>query len=239
MKRSKRRALNTGLEKNFSIKKLQGIFIILLLVSPFILTPRLIKVSVECESQFGRCPESIKSKLEFFNQKNYSSAKKGIKRVLMSDSLVNDFSIYYKLPGTLKVNIIVKKPGFIYKNLASGKGYLIGRNGEVLMESGDSALSVVAGDYDPKVGEFVSPQILFALNLQEGVLNLYGVNTGIINRNTLVVELKDQVRVTFPLQGDVEILLGSLRVIYTRIQSGEDSKKFSEIDLRFKNPVLR
>ena len=61
---------------------------------------------------------------------------------------------------------------------------------------------------------------------------MYQVNKGEMINSGLVVELPTRVRVILPLEGSVEILLGSLRLIYSQVTD-------KEIDLRFKNPILR
>jgi hypothetical protein len=63
---------------------------------------------------------------------------------------------------------------------------------------------------------------------------MYQISKGEIDGNSLVVELPTAVRVIFPLDGtkDKDVLLGSLRLIYSEVTD-------KEIDLRFKNALLR
>lgn len=69
---------------------------------------------------------------------------------------------------------------------------------------------------------------------------MYGVQKGEITDSGLVIELPGSIRVIFPLDApDPRVLLGSLRLVYSKITSGDMVGKYSEIDLRFKNPVLR
>jgi hypothetical protein len=55
----------------------------------------------------------------------------------------------------------------------------------------------------------------------------------------LLVELPGQIRVIFPLEGDSDILLGGLRLIYSKIKEDGNLAGYSQIDMRYKNPVLR
>jgi hypothetical protein len=89
-----------------------------------------------------------------------------------------------------------------------------------------------------KVGESISTRDLFALNLILGVNEMYQVLYGTITNDALVVDIPPSVRVIFPLEGDSEILLGSLRLVYTKVTTSYLGI-YSQIDMRYKNPVLR
>jgi hypothetical protein len=68
---------------------------------------------------------------------------------------------------------------------------------------------------------------------------MYQVGQSSIQDGSLLVELPGQIRVIFPLEGDSEILLGSLRLIYSKVREDGNLAGYSQIDLRFTNPVLR
>jgi hypothetical protein len=69
---------------------------------------------------------------------------------------------------------------------------------------------------------------------------MYQVGLSEMQNGTLLVELPGQIRVILPLEdADSQLLLGSLRLIYSTIQSGENKNLYDEIDMRYKNPVLR
>ena len=77
------------------------------------------------------------------------------------------------------------------------------------------------------------------------MFSTYQVQDGEIIDSNLVVEVTGGRSVIFPLQGDKEVLMGSLNLILSRLNS-EDEKSRIEgaenveiIDLRFKNPVLK
>ena len=89
-----------------------------------------------------------------------------------------------------------------------------------------------------KVGETVSTHDLFALNLILGVNEMYQVLYGTITNDALVVDIPPSVRVIFPLEGDSEVLLGGLRLIYAKV-TADYLGTYSQIDMRYKNPVLK
>ena len=106
--------------------------------------------------------------------------------------------------------------------------------------AGSSALPliIVTGDL-PKIGQNIGAENLFAHDLAQGIFQMYQIRNFAIQNGSLLVELPGQIRVILPLDGDTDILLGSLRLIYSKIQADGNPLGYSQIDLRFKNPVLR
>jgi hypothetical protein len=215
-------------------------FLIVLFVLALILTPFFIKVRIECKSQYGGCPDEINAKLSSLNDKSLFQMKNNASKILKKDFLVSAFSTQFKLPDILLINIIVKKPYFAIKNADSGNYELIDQKGMVLEMAGSSSLpTVIVSEQPQKVGGGVSDTDLYALNLISGVSQMYQVGYGTITNDTLVVDMGTGVRVIFPLEGeDPEVLLGAFRLIYTKVSSNYLGI-YSQIDMRYKNPVLR
>ena len=134
----------------------------------------------------------------------------------------------------------MEKPVFALKDAGGSSIVLVDKDGKVLSGTGGTALPVVeiSGGL-PKEGQNVGTADLFALNLAGGVNQMYQVRESLLQDNTLLVELPGQIRVIFPIEGDVGVLLGSLRLIYSKIQSDGNPNGYTQIDLRFVNPVLR
>ena len=56
------------------------------------------------------------------------------------------------------------------------------------------------------------------------------------------MHIENRILVRFSLEGDIDVLAGSLRLIFSRLNdetTGIRMGDVSEIDLRFKNPVIR
>lgn len=204
-----------------------------------LILPLIIKVKIVCTSQYGTCPDSIESGVTNKTPLSLYQSQNKINKFLKSQFMVAAFSTQIKLPDILIVNIIIKKPSFILKN-ETGLEISVGQDGKVLGSTKDSTLPEVdvTGNLK-KDGETIDQEQLFALNLISGVNEMYQVRVGQIQDNTLVVELPMGIRVIFPLNGDSQVLLGSLRLIYSKIESENQNTRYSEIDLRFKNPVLK
>ena len=222
------------------MKKILAVTASVLVLGGLFLWPYFVKVKVVCLSQYGDCPADMSGKLLALNGKNLASAKRQTNKILKNEFIISEFSTQFKLPSTLRVDILVKKPVFALKEAGSDKFVLVDGDGIVLTDAASTTLPVVEIEGAlPKNGDNTSPSNLFALNLMAGVNQMYGVTDSKVSGTTLLVELPGQIRVIFPLDGDSSVLLGSLRLIYSKIQEEGNPNGFREIDLRFKNPVLR
>lgn len=211
------------------IKKVQYVLIAIIVIA-VLLFPFFVKVSVGCKSQFGECPSSINSKFKILNYKSLFSAKVEISKILKKDALVSNFSTQFKLPNVLLVNLLLKRPTFAIKDNQTGKIYSVDKDGRVLSEIASTTLPMVIQD-----GQIPN---LFALNIVSGISQMYQIGYGTISNDALVVDMPTGVRVIFPLEGDYEVLLGGFRLIYVKVTSNYLGT-YSQIDMRYKNPVLR
>ena len=71
---------------------------------------------------------------------------------------------------------------------------------------------------------------------------LYSINESIIENDYIKVKIKNYPQTLFSAEGDVDFLVGSIRLIFSRLNDeaeGIRMNEIREIDLRYKNPVLR
>jgi hypothetical protein len=204
-----------------------------------ILLPFIIKVKIVCKSQFGACPAQILGKINIYSGKSLFNARRGVKKTIRSEYLISDSSLQFKVPATLQVYLLVKRPVVAFGN-GSSPMVLVDRDGLILSAASESALPTITTSEGLKSeGQSVGDKNLKAVALADGVYQMYQVHMSQIQDDSLLVELPGQIRVIFPLDGDAQVLLGSLRLIYSKIQEGGNPAMYSQIDLRFKNPVLR
>lgn len=233
--------------RNIHVRKIKpgfyllGLALLIIILAPFFLTGRLIKVNIRCSSQFGKCPESIEAPLASRNNKSYTEVKNEIKKILEEELLVSEYSVQYKLPRTLDIRVIIKKPGYVIYGKTDNASALVDSDGLVLDVSENQSLpGIIVESKVPEIGEKITSEYLNALEIMAGVYRMYGVRTGEVAEKSLNVELPGPIGVIFPVEdGEVEVLLGSLRLVYTKAQDEAAPRKYSQIDLRFKNPVLR
>ncbi|KKS94978.1 MAG: hypothetical protein UV71_C0015G0008 [Microgenomates group bacterium GW2011_GWC1_43_13] len=213
---------------------------IVLPIAALVFSQFFIKVRIDCKSQYGDCPEQISGKLNVFNGKSLFSAKRGVKKALSSELLISDYSLQYKIPNILRVELLVKKASVAFKDGKTGNFILVDKEGVVLSKAQDSALPVITLEEElPDTGQSISQVNLFALDLAVGTYQMYQIRESEVRDGSLLVELPGQIRVIFPLEGDSEILLGSLRLIYSKLREDGNLAGYSQIDLRYRNPVLR
>ncbi|MEK7111993.1 MAG: hypothetical protein AAB875_01570 [Patescibacteria group bacterium] len=209
------------------------------------LAPRFVRInSISCKSQFGPCT-SLESKLTLLTGKKLYDVKKEVRTVLGAEDSISDFSIRFKVPDKFEVLVIEKKPKFALKDLNSDVFALVDKEGFVLSIVSQSTLpQVLISDRAPNVGEEISQEYFFALNIIYNIFASYQARQGIIENNSLLVNLPQGVKVIFPLSGDKDVLLGALRLIMERLNESNKDSRINEvavrqIDLRFKNPVLK
>lgn len=214
------------------------------LVPAIIFAPFLIKVkNVECLTQYGDCSKDISETLIQYNGKSLFLAKKKIKLAFGREKSISRYTLQFKFPDTLRVYLLIKKPVFCITN--SNNFLLISDSGAVISKSSECNLPKLTMDsINKNVGDNIDDSSLYMLKIIQGVYDMYQVKEGTFINNSLTVELKPGLRVIFPMNADSQVgisspeaLLGALRLIYTKIES--EAGNFREIDLRFKNPVLR
>jgi hypothetical protein len=195
----------------------------------------------------GDCPVF----LTFLNYvgKDYKAVKSQINTILEQNILINSFLIQYKIPGTLQIEVDLKKPKFAVRGLSTIKDlqnriFLVDKDGLIVEMANESDLPTLQKNesIEYKVGKTIPEKDKFSLSLFEGVNYLYSIKLGIQEKNELKVTNSEGIIIRFPLEGDKDVLLGSLRLIFSRLNDSSEGIRMedvNEIDLRFKNPVIR
>lgn len=231
------------------VKVFSGFILLAVFVSSFFIIPKkLIIKGIDCQSQFGPCNANI---LRLINkiengEKSLSDIKKELHGTLASNILVSDYSLHFQFPNDIEVNLIERKPKYAVKAKGTDSYALVDKEGYVIYFHDLTGLPVlITTEPPPNVGETISDKTFFALEVLYGMFSSYQVREGVIEDESLVIELSQGPRVIFPLEGEKEILLGSLRLVLSKLNNdGQDSKienvsGASIIDLRFKNPVIK
>ena len=228
-------------KQNFNIFKVLSIVLIIIFVFSIpIVIQKLIKIEkIECESQYGKCDEAIANSLQLTG--NYKDTKKIIEQRLEKDILVNSYLIQYQIPNKLKIDINLKKPKYAIFN--GSKYFLIDKDGLIIEESSETNLPTLNKEnVNLVIGEKIGEKDKFALSIINGLAYLYSINSGNIINDELKVISSEGIIIRFPLEGDKDVLLGSLRLIFSRLNDetkGIRIEDTREIDLRFKNALLR
>jgi cell division septal protein FtsQ len=221
------------------------LFLLLIAVGFILVLPQKIKITeINCRSQFGQCPNQINDTLNSVLGKDLKSSKREIKTLLTENLYVEKYTIYFRIPNKIEVNIIIRKPYFGVKT-EDDDYYLISKDGLVISKSEFSNLPFIEIGENLKVGDKLKESQIFSLKLVSDIFSLYKIDFASIEKDSLVVMLSSGTTVYFPLQGDYKVLVGAMRMIIEQLNSGRENfrieKALSEIsiDLRYKNPILR
>lgn len=232
------------------MKYSRKIFLILLVLTPMLiiyLSPRAIKIDrIECANQYGICSEDLIDKFDMVLSINLHDTKAEIRKILQSDSTITDFSVQYKLPNILRVNVIDKDPRYAISSVNAESVAIVDSRGEIIAFTQSTNLpQVMVESRLPNVGDSIDKNTLFALKLVYGVRLSNKIADAKIENNNLFIKLEDDIKVIFPTSGDLDILLGSVNLLLSRLNvitkdtKIDEKEIFTEIDLRFKNPVVR
>jgi len=223
---------------NVTTKLSLGLVILIGTLS-IIFVPKVLKVGdIVCVSQFGPCSQILAGRLSLLEGKPIGDAKREISEILTSEVLVKDYSIQILLPNRLRVNLLERKPKFALKVQSSDSLTLVDEEGYIVGIESQSNLPQLVVDSAPgNVGEKVSDENLFGLQIVGDLFSFYQVREGKVSEGNLQVELKGKIRVIFPLEGDRSVLISSLELVLKKYDDAGDNPR--EIDLRYKNPVIR
>lgn len=219
------------------------LFLTFVLSIPLIIQKLITIKKVECRSQYGACPADILFSLPYFEGVDYRFAKSEIKRILDDNLTVESYLTQYQIPNALAIDLVIKKPKLAILVSKDGLYYLISKDGVVLEKVGETNLPTVvkeSGSFN--LGDRIVDKDSFALKIYEKVTSKYTINSANLEKNELKIKLNDGPVVRFPLEGDLDSLTGSLVLIFSRLNDGSEGiriEEVHEIDLRFKNPVLR
>jgi len=206
--------------------------------------PRLIKIKeITCKSQFGPCPNQILEVLSQATARDIQSSKKQLHALLKNNPLIDKYSLAFKIPAKIEVNLVTRKPYYALRN--QGKYYLITKNGLVMAISQNSSLPFIEIDQDFNIGEKINTETLYALKIVSDVNSLYQINSSKFDSAGLLVELASGTKAIFPLEGDIKVLVGAFRMLYEQLNMSYEKFRIEKdvskilIDLRYKNPVIR
>ena len=228
----------------FFILLIGCIFMLVLLV------PRFIKIrQVSCHSQFGPCSGYLSKLVGQAESKSLNEAKGYLKSLLLDEAQVVDFSLRFALPNRLQVDIVERKAMVGLRQVGINGFALIDKTGRIIDFQEKTLLPVLMfekGIDNFEVGKKVSLKVRFAGELLSRLSNPYQVKQALIRDECLEIELNQGLKVVFPLEGDVDVLLGSLQLVLSRLNTEAEDFKIGEeqirprlIDLRFKNPVIK
>ncbi|MFZ3301281.1 MAG: hypothetical protein WA152_01035 [Microgenomates group bacterium] len=230
---------------DFNIFKILSIVLIVVFIALIpLVVKKSIKISkIDCQSQFGPCPQNFEFDEYETKSYDYKFVRDQIEINLKNDISVNSYLIQYKIPNAIKIDLNIKSPKNAIYSMSTNKFYLLSSDGIVLSIVDSTDLPKISVEnLNLEVGKQIGEKEMFAIKVLSYMSFLFSINEGIIEKNDLRFVNSDGVNIIFPTEGDIDLLVGSIRLIFSRLNDeteGIRMNEIREIDLRYKNPVLR
>jgi len=194
----------------------------------YFLSRKIVIAAVTCANKEGSCSGEIENMLQAQIGRNYFDAKRELEKNLRESSKVKSFNLRFIFPSALNLEV-VEKEAVIAMVFAPERIFLFDEESNVVGEVRETQLPTL------KVVESASDRsITFAAGLFKDLNKYYKITSGELTRFGLKANISGA-EVTFPLEGDIDIILGSLEVVILRFSTG----KSYTVDLRYKNPVIK
>jgi len=230
--------------------KFKGLIFIVLILTVLLCLyyfPKVIKInSIDCRSQYGPCDSVVSESLDELIGSKYGIVTGKIKDILGNNLLIEDYSYQFKLPDKITVNILQRKTQFALKRKDNENLFLIDKEGTVIDTGSFSNLPTLQLEGNiPNVGETISADIAFTLNVFNDLYKLYQINFGNMYSDYSEFRVPGGYTVIFPITGDKQILIGSMLAIINQLNNEEQDSRIENvgdmkiIDLRYKNPVIK
>lgn len=222
------------------MKKLIFVLILFVGLGAFITALRQVRVKeIRCLSGSSACSSEVSKTVEEFRDKSYFEARKTLSKKLSENKRLANFKINFNLPDVLVVEVVERTPEIAAK-FGENSYFLFDKKGVSLGEVSETSLPIIIVYEVPAKEKFG-----FAVRLAREVLKYYMGRDIRLDRHGIYATVQNGVEVVLPLEGDIDVLLGSLEV--TLSQLNEDGKnptislesgKTYKVDLRYKNPVI-
>ncbi len=208
-------------------------------------TPEFIKrniriLNIECTPVESDCYNQLY--LSNYIGRDYLTVKSELTKNLTNNNLVDFFIVQYNIPSTVKVDVVFKK-GSINMLVKSGNYLIIDKNNQVLINNKNDSLPTIINEVrEYSINDYLIKDDKFSIELYTKIDTIYKIKEARIYDKYLKLILDTGQVIYFPTEGDVDVLAGSVRLIFSRLNEGVQGIRMEdvrEIDLRFKNPILR
>lgn len=197
---------------------------------------RLTVKNIQCQSQFGPCDDEIVSALEVYKDKVLLHSYSGLRQELNNHSKVADYSVNFLDPATIQAKVVQRRPQVAVIAEGSGEYHLYSFEGYLLEKATETQLPVVR---IKDISVITDDQMKFVIEMAYTLNQTYNVNSVLIQEGGMEFEMANAPKIIFPVQGDIDVLLGSLTFVLSQLNSQLGDFRMESVDFRFKNPVIR
>ena len=223
------------------------VVVFVLVIASFTMVARTLVIDeVDCTSQYGPCSEEVGNLLDGLKGIKYINFGNSLDKVLSTSAYIEGYTANYKPLNRMEVDVIERKTSNALKIKGEDIFMLVDPSGKITEFVEETNLPyVVIDDKKGSVGDIVTNSKQNALSIVSSMYYVYGVGSGEVVDGSLMTTLDSGIKAIFPLDGDTDILMSSLGLIISNLQV--EDKEFridevgviKEIDLRYKNPVVR
>lgn len=218
-----------------------GLIIIILYCLFVLFSQKLLVVKASCESQYGPCPVEIQTAVNSIVNKPYFAAIDTLNKELEDNSRVGSWKHRFGPSGDLVVIVEQNKAEVAVKHV-TGEVYLYDKNANVVGQSENTQLPLISFMVESIPGD----KLPFMVLLFRDLFRYYDIQSADGDEHGLYVKLKENITVVFPLEGDIDLMFGKMELIVARLNTAlrdntidVGASRSYEIDLRYKNPVIR
>lgn len=216
-----------------------GVLLAILLFSLFFF----LKVrSVSCELDRSLpCSSSLVEKLSAFEGTRLFQSERKIRQMLTSLPEVESYAVRTFPLGDVVVRIILREGRVAIKPESSNTYTLYTKDGILVKEASETNLPTIV------LKEQINTEAVpFVAALSYQLTTILPVSQMTVEGESLKVVLRDNRILLYPLEGDIDVLLGSTLITFSQLNLTDgkliidrQAVVIREIDFRFKNPVLR
>lgn len=248
--RARKKVLKTkkyAFRRSFPKRALIGLAVILVLGAIFLFSILHKVSSVSCMVENKSCPENINEVASSFVGQPMWSLNRNIRVKLQEFSEIEQFSTRISPLGDVSISVVLRDPIIAIKAEGSTEATFYTENGVPAGVGSVTSLPIIM------VKEQIdSSRIPFVVELSSELTRMLSIRTYELTQSALVLTLLDSRRLLYPLDGDVDTLLGATLITFSQLNAGTEKliinnergqpaeeKVVQEVDFRFKNPVLR
>lgn len=213
-------------------------FIIAVVLIAFVSTFFIKVKEVECKSQFGPCSSFIENEVAGLRGIRLERLPFRLKKVLTSQVLVQKYSWRLINIDKVLITLIERKPIFAIKGADTFA--LIDKDGIVISFTKETNLPyIIYQDVPKSSGQKIEDRILFMGRILEDLFSQYQIKEAKAQDHSFAVIFSEKLIILFPEEGDEVKIIGTLKLILSRLKDTSDLARIRLIDLRFKNPLVK
>lgn len=213
-----------------------NIILVLLLLLLLVGYKNLKVAEIKCSSQYGPCDQEVATKLKSFEGEKIISTYQNINDLLGSDHKVANYKLNFAGPLHIEAEINQRKPSVAVQASGDSKYYLYSEDGYLLSIAKETQLPTI-NLLDKSVATI--NQTKFVIEMAYALNQTYNVNMLVVRDGGMEFEVLGAPKIVYPIQGDIDVLLGSLTFVLSQLNTQLGDFKMESVDFRFKNPVIR